>query len=38
VIALHHAGDKNLRTIAGTGTHPANEGIPMQAIKSAINK
>lgn len=36
VVALHHAGDRNMPKPDGSGVHDANEGISMRAIRAAI--
>jgi len=38
LIGLHHAGSKRMPKINGLGTHPANEGITLPAIRAAIEK
>jgi hypothetical protein len=36
LIALHHAGDPEIRRIHGGGTYEANEGIALRHIGKAI--
>jgi hypothetical protein len=38
LIALHHAGDTNLRRLKRSGTYEANEGIALKAILKATRK
>jgi V8-like Glu-specific endopeptidase len=38
VLALHHAGSKNLSTLDGKAEYPANEGIWIDAIRRGVRK
>ena len=39
VVALHHAGDPNMKRIDGEGgTYEANEGIAIRAIQQAVRE
>jgi prepilin-type processing-associated H-X9-DG protein len=35
VVALHHAGGRNMAMLDGSGTYDANEGIAIDAIRRA---